>query len=692
MSRPPSQIPRGDSLPGGVNPLALLEVGLRPSQAALGDTGPPVSVEEARAMLPAYEVQRMIGQGGMGSVFAAVQRDLQRRVAIKVLSPALAETPGLSLRFRHESLLMASLQHPGVVQVYEAGETAEGHLYYAMEFVDGEDLASRLRRGKLPLEEAVPLLAQVADALHAAHRLGIVHRDVKPANIFLAADGPPRLGDFGLALTAEQAAEALRLTRAGTTVGTTEYAAPEQLSRSYPVSPASDVFSLGVLAYEVLTGELPRGNFDPPSLRNQKVDASFDSVVLRALQTDPARRYADAGEFRGAFLHAADRPRQQALRDQALRRKMVRRARTVAVLAVVSLITGGSAVLAWRARREAELRRATAEEAEQRMAGLLQFLLTDLRQRLEPTGNLGAMDSVLEKAVEHFRRAYDEAGRSPESALKLADVLVVKGDVIGVRGAGQEADALYSEALGLCEQARAAAPADMERGLRVIAALRDRTEHRMATGRHEEALADARLMLGEADALAARHPGPRAVHEQAAAHRAIGHALGYITGGLAEAGDEYRRAQSILRGLLEKVPGDAGYTGELAELDMSLGSNAEAQGDLTTMLRHFTAFHDFVVQRYGREGNMYSHAAFRMGVALEKQGRAGEALSYLTDALGIAEREAAAMPGHKGLLNHVSWCARYLAQAYEDLGRAEDAAPVRQREAEANALLSAPGK
>ncbi|WP_367875268.1 protein kinase [Luteolibacter sp. Populi] len=687
-----SQIPRGDSLPGGVDPLALLEVGLRPSMAAHGETGPPLSVEEARAMLPAYEVQRMIGQGGMGSVFAAVQRDLQRRVAIKVLSPALAETPGLSARFRHESRLMASLQHPGVVQVYEAGETAEGHLYYAMEFVDGEDLASRLGRGKLSLEEAVPLLAQVAEALHAAHRLGIVHRDVKPANIFLSADGPPRLGDFGLALTAEQAAEALRLTRAGTTVGTLEYAAPEQLSRAHPVSPASDVFSLGVLAYEVLTGELPRGNFDPPSLRNPEVDASFDSVVLRALQTDPARRYADAGEFREAFLHAADRPRQQALRDQAMRRKMVRRARIVAALAVVSLLTGGSAVLAWRARREAELRRAAAEVAEQRMTGLLQFLLTDLRQRLEPTGNLGAMESVMEKAVEQFRRGHEEAGRSPESALKLADVLVVKGDVIGVRGKGEAADALYSEALELSEMARAASPDNVERTLRVIEALRSRTQHRMAISRYGNALADARLMLGEADALAERHQGPRITHARAIAHRAIAHALGY-TGDLEEAGEEYLRAQAILRNLVEVAPEEATYSGELADLDMSLGSNAEARGDLSEMLRHFAAFHTFVVERYGRDGNMYSHAAFRMGVAFQKLGRAEEALPYLNDALRIAEREAAEMPGHKGRLNHVSWCVRFLAQSYEDLGRTTEAAPLRKREAEVNALLSAgPGE
>ena len=234
MSQPIPFTSWSTALPGGADPLALLEVGLRPARSAPEAMWAALSVEEAAAMLPAYEMRRLTGQGGMGAVYEAVQRDLQRRVAIKVLSPALAETPGLAARFRHESRLMASLQHPGVVQVYEAGETAEGHLYYVMEFVDGEDLASRLRRGRLPLEEAVPLIAQVADALHAAHALGIVHRDVKPANIFLSGTGPARLGDFGLALTEEQAAESLRLTRAGTTVGTVEYAAPEQPSRPSP--------------------------------------------------------------------------------------------------------------------------------------------------------------------------------------------------------------------------------------------------------------------------------------------------------------------------------------------------------------------------------------------------------------------------------------------------------------------------
>ena len=676
------------SLPAGMDPLALLDVGLGPSGADRARSELALSKEEVAAMLPAYDVQHQLGQGGMGAVYAAVQRDLQRRVAIKLLSPALANKAGLTVRFRHESQLMASLQHPGIVQVYEAGETAEGHLYYVMEFVDGEDLASRMHRGRLPMDEAVSVISAVADALHAAHALGIVHRDVKPANIFLSAQGPPKLGDFGLALTAEQAEDPLRLTRAGTTVGTVEYAAPEQLARTHSVTAASDVFSLGVLTYEMLTGELPRGNFDPPSVRNPAVDAAFDGVVLHALQTDPLRRFAHAGEFRTAFLHAADRRRQQELRDQVGRRKLVRRAWLLAVLAAVSCITGGSALLAWKARREADQRRAVAQSAEQRMAGLLQYLLTDLRQRLEPTGNLGAMESVMDKAVEHFRKDYADAGKSPEAALKLADVLVVKADVIGVRGLKDEAEALYTEALTLTQQARSADPQSVDRNLRVIRAWTDRIEHRMDGGTHEKALADSREMLTEATALVAMTPEPRARLALARAHRAVANALGY-TGPFEGAWDEYLEAQRLLAELSAAAPEDKNLANELAMLDTSLGSNAEARGDFPMMLRYFTTWHEHVLRVYGRDSEMYSHAAFRMGVAHQKTGDPAAALPHFKDAMRIAERLCAKLPGHKGHLNHLSWCLRRCAQAHEELGHTAEAAALRKREQEVNAQFGA---
>lgn len=639
-------------------------------------------------MLPAYEVRKLVGLGGMGAVYEAIQTDLQRRVAIKLLSPALADIPGLATRFRYESRLMASLKHPGLVQVYEAGETLEGHLYYVMEFVDGEDLASRLRRPeKMPMDEVVPLIADVSEALQMAHALGVVHRDVKPGNILLSQDGPPKLGDFGLALSAEQAADPLRRTRVGTTVGTVEYAAPEQLAKSHEITPASDVFSLGVLAYELLTGELPRGNFDPPSVRNPAVDTAFDSVVLHALQSEPTRRFANAGEFRAAFLQAADRRRQQALKELAVRRKMVRRARWAMAFAVVSLLTGGSAVAAWKARQEAEKRRAAAEIAEKRTTDLVQFLLTDLKKRLEPTGNLGAMESVLEKAVEHFRREHKETGRSPDTALKLADVLVAKADVIGVRGMNAEADALYSEAIALAQMAQRASPDDEHRSMRVLKAFRDRSEHRHSASQFLKSREDAQEMLKEAQTFAQKHPGHRATHGLAIAHRAVAHAMGY-TKQLDEALAEYLESKRLFTELVAAFPENQSYAVDLEESSAAIGSNAEARGDLPEMLRHFTEYHNAVKSRYGSDSEMYGHAAFRMGVAFRKLARPSEALPYYKAALAIAERTSAKQPGHKGFLNHVWWCAHGLADVHEALGNTDEAANLRRLEAELTAKLA----
>lgn len=687
MNDPLNSAPPNSNLVHGLKPEELFAAGL---QAPAVESWTVLTPEEVAMMLPELEISRIINQGGMGAVYEGWQKDLRRRVAVKLLSPKLTDTPGQATRFRYEARLMAQLSHPGIVQIHEAGETAEGNLYYVMELIDGEDLATRMHRERLSIDDSVSIVCHVAEALQAAHALGVVHRDVKPGNILLPKNGPPKLGDFGLALATDQASDALRLTRAGTTLGTLEYAAPEQLSKAVSASPASDVYSLGVLTYELLTGELPRGNFDPPSVRNEAVDPAFDSVVLRAMQTDPARRYKDAGEFGEAFLHAADRRRQQELRDQAVRRKMLRRAWMVVALAVVALVTGGSALMARRARQESEERRAQAESAEQRMAGLFQFLLTDLRQRLEPTGNLGAMESVLEKAVEHFRREYESAGRSPESALKLAEVLVTKAHVIGVRGKNNTAEQLHTEALQLCEQALRAAPENIVYARRVFDALRDRAAHRRISTDYVVAMEDARRLVTEAGSLMKRQPDAESRYAEVQASIALAASHGHLQQ-LEEAHQEFLRAKSLLQELVAKAPEVQTYASELAHLDTALGSNAEARGDFVEMLKYFTAWHDYAVRSWGRESSMYSHAAFRMGVALQKLRRPAEAIPFLKDAVRLAEADSAKLPGHKQLLTHLSWSVRLLAECHEALGLNAEAAPLRRRLKEVDAqLASAP--
>ena len=634
------------------------------------------SLGDLAALLPEYEMIGITGRGGMGTVYQAVQKNLGRPVAIKVLPVDLGDEPGFADRFRREAMTTAGLPHPDIVAVYDTGETVAGHWFYVMEFVEGPDLALRLAGGRMPLEEIVPLLEVICGALQAAHAKGIVHRDIKPSNILLTAEGRPKLADFGLALLMRKNLEYSRLTLGGTTLGTLEYAAPEQLDGT-GATPASDIYSLGVLTYELLTGELPRGVFDPPSVRNSEVDPAFDGVVLRALQSDPDRRFETAGEFCQALQQAADRRWQQAQRERLLRQKLVRRARLATVFAAIALLAGASAFYAWHAKREANERRAAAVAAEAKTDGVIQFLLTDLRRRLEATGNLDAMESVLERAVRHYREKYAASGQTPETAVLLADVLVTKGDVIGVRGLNAEADALFTEAINLTTAAHHAAPGAAS-GLRVVAAWQDRSEHRMGTGRYPEALTDARRMLAEAEALQSLGHSVPIRRTLATAHRAIANALGY-TGPLEESREEYLAAQRILAALAGEDPGNESLNNALAELDTSLGSLAEEQQQYPEMLRHFTAYHDYVVRLYGKENHMYSYAAFRMGVAMVKSGRPAEAVPYLTDALRLAEVQAAAQPGHQGALNHVAWCLRLMISAHEALGNAAQAAAFQEQ-------------
>ena len=256
-----------------------------------------------------------------------------------------------------------------------------------------------------------------------------------------------------------------------------------------------------------------------------------------------------------------------------------------------------------------------------------------------------------------------------------------------MRGKEAEADLLHTEALSLCEQARRSAPDNRERAMRVFQALYDRAQHRRLAQHYAEAMEDARRMVSEAEELVRRHPGAESTYAKAKAHSALAAGHSHFIQ-LEEAHAEFLRAQSLLKEIAAAAPAEPKYADKLADLDTALGSNAEARGDFPEMLRHFTSWHDFVVRRHGRESEWYSHAAFRMGVALQKLRRPDEAIPYLQDAVRIAERECAGQPGHKGLLNHLSWCLRLLAQVHEDLGQTAEAAPLRRREAEVKALLA----
>jgi predicted Ser/Thr protein kinase len=245
---------------------------------------------ELAGQFPQLEILELIGQGGMGVVYKARQKQLDRLVALKFLPPHPGQTPAFSDRFTREARSLARLNHPRIVSVYDFGRTAAGLHYFIMEFVDGTDLRHVIRTGELSTVETMAIIPQICEALQYAHDEGVVHRDIKPENILLTSKGQVKIADFGLAKLLGRPRSEYALTHSGQRMGTPHYMAPEQIEHPETVDHRADIYSLGVVFYEMLTGELPLGRFSPPS-QKAHVDARLDGVVLRTLEKEPERRY-----------------------------------------------------------------------------------------------------------------------------------------------------------------------------------------------------------------------------------------------------------------------------------------------------------------------------------------------------------------------------------------------------------------
>lgn len=286
-----------DSQPKPPNHQRLLEKAMAQSAHGRGSTGTqqaaPPSIDELAARFPDYQLVELLGQGGMGSVFKAVQKNLQRPVAIKVLSQEFAGDPELGERFLREARTLATLNHPGILTVHDYGER-DGTFFLVTELVDGVNLRQLMELGELSPAEALRIAPQLCTALQFAHERGVVHRDIKPENILIDTDGQVKIADFGLAKVTRPG-DAVALTRNTAVLGTPHYIAPEQWQGAGAVDHRADIYSLGVVIYEMLTGNLPLGNFDPPSQRGG-VPHGLDAVVRRALAQKPENRYQHASE------------------------------------------------------------------------------------------------------------------------------------------------------------------------------------------------------------------------------------------------------------------------------------------------------------------------------------------------------------------------------------------------------------
>ncbi len=245
---------------------------------------------------PQLEIIELRGQGGMGAVYKARQKSLDRLVALKIIHPEAAEDPGFASRFAREAKALARLNHPHIVGIHDFGQA--GDMYYLlMEYVDGVDLRALIADGAMRPAEALALVPQICDALQFAHEEGIVHRDIKPENILVDKRGRVKIADFGLAKMLRLSAGDFTLTHTRHVVGTFHYMAPEQFERPNEIDHRVDIYALGVVFYEMLTGLLPVGRFDLPSQRCA-VDARLDEVVLKALEREPDRRYQHASDVK----------------------------------------------------------------------------------------------------------------------------------------------------------------------------------------------------------------------------------------------------------------------------------------------------------------------------------------------------------------------------------------------------------
>ena len=320
---PVCKTPIPANAPGGLCPACILRDADEPAPA--GRAAPPLA--EIAAAFPQLEIEKLIGQGGMGFVYKARQPALDRVVALKILAPELSRDPAFAERFAREARVLGKLSHPNIVTIFEHGVAqhsivptqthrrlledsnlnTQQFFFLLMEFVDGVNLRQAMRAGRFTPAQALAVVPGICDALQAAHAQGVWHRDIKPENILLDARGGVKIADFGIARIVGDPARDFTLTATGAALGSAPYMAPEQHEKPHDVDHRADIYSLGVVIYEMLTGELPLGRFPAPSQR-AAVSARIDEIVFRTLEKERELRQQSAAEVKTDVHRAAASP------------------------------------------------------------------------------------------------------------------------------------------------------------------------------------------------------------------------------------------------------------------------------------------------------------------------------------------------------------------------------------------------
>ncbi|MBL9141439.1 MAG: serine/threonine protein kinase, partial [Phycisphaerae bacterium] len=443
------------------------------------------TVQDAPPVIPGYDEFTLLGRGGQGIVFSALQRSTHRRVAIKVLLDGAFASAAARRRFEREIELVAALEHPGVVRLFDSGTTLDGRLYTVMEFIEGVTLDAWMkahRRAEAEssrewLAERVRMAIAIAGAVHHAHLRGVIHRDLKPGNVRVDAEGRPHVLDFGLAksLSAEDAEGGRAVSMSGEFLGSVPWTSPEQAEgASSAIDARSDVYALGVIAYQLVTEAMPYDVSGPltvtlrnvgsavpvaPRSVNPEIGRDLETVLLKALSKEPERRYQSVGEFATDMQRCLQGEAVEARRDSTwyVLRKAARRHRAwlgAGAIACAAVVVGVALAL-WQ-WSVAEEQRARADRRFEEVRGLAHTVMFDLHDAIvELPGSRPARQVLATTAMEYLQRLAAESGGDASLLIEVADGHQRVGDILGNP---------YTANLG----DTGAALAELERGLALV--------------------------------------------------------------------------------------------------------------------------------------------------------------------------------------------------------------------------------
>ncbi|MBV6522449.1 MAG: Serine/threonine-protein kinase PknD [Gemmatimonadaceae bacterium] len=593
-----------------------------------------------------YTIVGTLGEGGMGTVYEAVQEQPRRTVALKVIRPDYV-TPELSRRFARESEVLGRLQHPGIAQVFEAG-TADGlygsQSYFAMELVRGRSLIEHANGKNLSLAQRLDLFARICDAVHYAHQQGVVHRDLKPANILVDSAGQPKILDFGVALLTNADAQATRQTTVGQVVGTLQYMSPEQVNADPAlIDGQTDVYSLGVILYELISGRFPYDLSNrmileavrvimveeptPLSSIDRGLRGDVEIIVARALEKEKQRRYSSPEEL-GSDIR-------RYLRDEPI---VARRASAIYQLAKFarrnrSLVTGlalaaaflvvGSAVSLWLAIRATSAERLAARRRNEAIAA---GALAERRRAVADSALLVA-DSSRRTAVEQRAIAIDNAQRAASEAARQTAVssflqdMLAASDPANARGQELSVRELLDQAAGRTSSGSLARQPDVRSAVESVIG---RTYY--ALGLNDLA----RRHLDTALALRRRLSGSRDL--AAAVTTADLGRVAYASGSYADAERQLTQALSILQPLLPH------NDDRVTEAIATLASVRQQQGRFPEAERLYRDALDRTRTAHGNDATQVADRLVPLGTFLSFTGRPRDGLPYMEEAVRIVKR------------------------------------------------------